>query len=130
MLNTVYREILCLFSFHSICCNGQWAYIQNMSSLELWVISFKMVLPAGHNFTKIFSLCNNVSRYLLIAAKYVVGNFHLFLDTKIWRKKLLKVSSFKLQMLWTNLCLYKEEKNNPCILYTCTNDAIKTTLCM
>lgn len=58
-------------------------HIQNMSSLELWVISFKMVLPAGRNFTKIFSLCNNVSRYLLIAAKYAVGNFLLFLDTKI-----------------------------------------------
>lgn len=53
-----------------------------------------MVLPAGHNFTKLFSLCDNVSRYLLIAAKYAVGNFLLFLDTKIW-KKLLKVSNFK-----------------------------------
>lgn len=129
MLNTVYRDILCLFSFtpFAVIISG---HIQNMSSLELWVISFTMVLPAGHNFTKIFSLCNNVSRYLLIAAKYAVGNFLLFLDTKIWKKKLLKVSSFKLQILCTNLCLYKEEKNNPCILYTCTNNASTTTYCM
>lgn len=84
-------------------------HIQNMSTLELWVISFKMVLPAGHNFTKIFSWCSNVSRYLLIAAKYAVGNFLLFLDTKIWKKKLLKVSSFKLQMLCTNLCLKRKK---------------------
>lgn len=87
-------------------------HIQNMSTLELWVISFKMVLPAGHNFTKIFSWCSNVSRYLLIAAKYAVGNF-LFLDTKIWKKKIVKSIKFQIANALYKFMFIKRKKIIP-----------------
>lgn len=44
-------------------------------------------------------------------------------------KKIVKSIKFQIANALYKF-MFKEEKNNPCILYTCTYNAIKTTLCM